>query len=149
MIMKLQLKLLVFIFLVIGIFSISQNYIYGQTSQQQEEEEGGGGEKKVELLSHKIETSGENSDKFFGKVHNMINKNVEYVIIIATFYDENGNILGGKSTYTKPNTIKPNMTASFEMSLNDNFPSNNITSYDVTISWRFSGESERYSNIYG
>jgi hypothetical protein len=79
----------------------------------------------------------------------MINKNVEFVIIIATFYDENGKIIGSKSTYTKPNTIKPNMTASFEMSLNYDTSFNNITSYDVTISWRFPGESERYSNIYG
>lgn len=141
--MRLQLKLLIGIFLVIGIFSLSHNYVYGQTAQQQE------GEKKVELISHKIERSDENSDKFIGEVQNMINKNVEYVIIIATFYDENGKIIESKSTYTKPNNIKPNMIASFEMILNDNIPSNNITSYDVTITWRFSGESERYSNIYG
>jgi hypothetical protein len=79
----------------------------------------------------------------------MINKNVEYIIIIATFYDENGKIIESKSTYTKPNSLKPNMIASFEMMLTDNVPSNNITSYDVTISWRFPGESERYSNVYG
>jgi hypothetical protein len=143
MVMRLQLKLLSGIILVIGIFSIYHNYIYGQTVQQQEEE------KKVELISHKIERSDENSNKFIGKVQNMINKNVEYIIIIATFYDENGKIIESKSTYTKPNSLKPNMIASFEMMLTDNVPSNNITSYDVTISWRFPGESERYSNVYG
>jgi hypothetical protein len=142
MVMRLQLKVLMSIFLAIGIFSIYHNYIYGQTVQQQE------GEKKVELISHKIERGDENSDKFIGKVQNMINKDVEYVIIIAIFYDENGKIIESKSTYTQPNNIKPNMTASFEMILNDNTP-NNITSYDVTISWRFAGESERYSNVYG
>lgn len=62
----------------------------------------------------------------------MINKNVEYVVIIGTFYDENGKIIGSKSTYTKPSNLKPNMTAPFEMSLND-YISSNITSYDVTI----------------
>ena len=143
MVMRLQLKLLSGIILVIGIFSIYHNYIYGQTVQQQEEE------KKVELISHKIERSDENSNKFIGKVQNMINKNVEYIIIIATFYDENGKIIESKSTYTKPNSLKPNMIASFEMMITDNVPSNNITSYDVTISWRFPGESERYSNVYG
>jgi hypothetical protein len=142
--MKLQLKLLIGIFIIICIFSVFQYSSYSQTSEQQEARE-----KKVELLSHKIEKNGQNSDRFIGQVHNMINKNVEYVIIIATFYDENGKMLGGKSTYTQPSTIKPNMTASFEMSLNDNFPSDNITSYDVTISWRYPGESERYSNVYG
>ena len=139
--MKLQLKLLIGVFLVIGIFVVFQNFSYSQTSEQEE------GEKKVELLSHKIQ-SVENSSKFIGQVHNTINKNVEYVIIIGTFYNENGEIIGSKSTYTKPNTIKPNMTASFEMILGDDL-SSNITSYDVTITWRFPGESERYSNVYG
>ena len=140
--MRLQLKFLMSIFLAIGIFSIYHNYIYGQTVQQQE------GEKKVELISHKIERDDDNSNKFIGKVQNLINKDVEYVIIIATFYDENGKIIESKSTYTQPNNIKPNMTASFEMILNGDTP-NNVTSYDVTISWRFPGESERYSNVYG
>ena len=139
--MKLQLKLLIGVFLVMGIFVVFQNFSYSQTSEQEE------GEKKVELLSHKIQ-SVENSSKFIGQVHNTINKNVEYVIIIGTFYNGNGEIIGSKSTYTKPNTIKPNMTASFEMILGDDLFSN-ITSYDVTITWRFPGESERYSNVYG
>ena len=138
--MKLLLKCLILVFLAIGIFSITQNYIYGQTSQLE-------GEKKVELLSHKIE-SNKDSNKFIGQVQNMIDKNVEYVAIIATFYDENGKMIGSKTTYTKPNNLKSNMTASFEMNLNDDV-SNNITSYDVTITWRFPGESERYSNVYG
>lgn len=139
--MKLQLKLLIGVFLVIGIFVVFQNFSYSQTSEQEE------GEKKVELLSHKIQ-SVENSSKFIGQVHNTINKNVEYVIIIGTFYNGNGEIIESKSTYTKPNTIKPNMTASFEMILGDDL-SSNITSYDVTITWRYPGESERYSNVYG
>ena len=79
----------------------------------------------------------------------MINKKVEYIIIIATFYNENSKIIGSKSTYTKPNTIKPNMTASFEMILEDDISSNNITSYDVIITWRFPVGSEKYSNVYG
>jgi hypothetical protein len=78
----------------------------------------------------------------------MLDKNVEFVTIITTFYDENGEIIGSKTTYTKPNNLKSNMTASFEMNL-DNGISRNITSYDVTITWRFPGESERYSNVYG
>jgi len=41
------------------------------------------------------------------------------------------------------------MMASFEMILNNNIPSDNKTSYDVTVTWRFTGKSERYSNVYG
>jgi hypothetical protein len=88
--MKLQLKILISIFLVIGVFVIFQNFSYSQTSQQQEE--GRGEEKNVELLSHKIQNV-DNSSKFIGQIHNMINKNVEYVIIIATFYDKDGKII--------------------------------------------------------
>jgi len=40
------------------------------------------------------------------------------------------------------------MIGSFEMILGNDLPSN-ITSYDVTITWRFPGESERYFNAYG
>ena len=148
--MELQLKLLIIVFLVIGVSLVFQNFSYSQASQaQQEAEEGGEEEKRVELSSHKVEKSGNSMGEFRGQIQNMINKNVEYVTIIATFYDENGKIIGSKSTYTKPNTIKPNMTASFEMILEDDIYSNNITSYDVTITWRFPGESERYSNVYG
>ncbi len=130
--MKLQLKFLIVVFLGIGIFLVFQNFSYSQASQaQQEAEEGGEEKKKVELSSHKVEKSENSMGKFRGQIQNMINKNVEYVTIIATFYDENGKIIGSKSTYTKPNTIKPNMTASFEMILYEDIYSN-IRSYDVT-----------------
>ena len=137
--MKLQLKVLISIFLVIGIFSTSQNFIYSQTTQDKE---------NVELLSHKVESGGERSDKFIGEVHNMINKNVAYVTIIGTFYDASGKMIGSKSTYSEPSNLTPNMTAPFEMLLDENI-SKNIASYDVTITWRYPGESEKHSNVYG
>jgi hypothetical protein len=137
--MKLQLKVLISIFLVIGTFLASQNFIYSQTTQDKE---------NVELLSHKVESGGEGSDKFIGQVHNMINKNVAYVTIIGTFYDASGKMIGSKSTYSEPSNLKPNMTAPFEMLLDENI-SKNIASYDVTITWRYPGESEKHSNVYG
>jgi hypothetical protein len=137
--MKLQLKVLISIFLVIGTFLASQNFIYSQTTQDKE---------NVGLLSHKVESGGEGSDKFIGQVHNMINKNVAYVTIIGTFYDASGKMIGSKSTYSEPSNLKPNMTAPFEMLLDENI-SKNIASYDVTITWRYPGESEKHSNVYG
>ena len=91
---------------------------------------------------------GENSGKFIGQVSNRINDNVDFVTITGTFYDETGEMIGSKSTYTKPSHLRSNMTASFEMSFDDDI-SNNIASYDVTITWRYPGESKKYSNIYG
>jgi hypothetical protein len=138
--MKRELKLLTSIFLVTVIFSTSQNFIYSQTTQEKE--------KNVGLLSHKMESGGEGSDKFIGQVQNMINKNVAYVTIIGTFYDASGKMIGSKSTYSEPSNLKPNMTAPFEMLLDENI-SKNIASYDVTITWRYPGESEKHSNVYG
>jgi hypothetical protein len=137
--MKRELKLLTSIFLVTVIFSTSQNFIYSQTTQDKE---------NVGLLSHKVESGGEGSDKFIGQVQNMINKNVAYVTIIGTFYDASGKMIGSKSTYSEPSNLKPNMTAPFEMLLDENI-SKNIASYDVTITWRYPGESEKHSNVYG
>jgi hypothetical protein len=136
--MKIKLQLLISAFLVIGIFSISQNYIYSQTTHE---------ENKVELLTQKMELAN-SSGKFIGQVINMGNKTVEYVTIIATFYDATGEMIGSKPTYSKPSSLKPNMTAVYEMFLDDDI-SNNIASYDVTITWRYPGESEKYSNVYG
>jgi len=136
--MKLQLRLIMIILLIIGIFFASQNSIYSQTKQE---------EKKVELLGHEVQNN-EYPNKLIGEVHNMINNNVEYVTIIVTFYDETGEKIGSKSTYSKPSTIKANMTAPFEMVLGDEI-SKNVASYDVTITWRYPGESEKYSNVYG
>ena len=136
--MKLQLRLITILLLIIGIFSASQNSIYSQTTQEG---------KKVELLSHEVQNN-EYTNKLIGEVYNMINNNVEYVTIIVTFYDETGEKIGSKSTYSKPSTIKSNMTAPFEMVLGDEI-SKNVASYDVTITWRYPGESEKYSNVYG
>jgi hypothetical protein len=138
--MKLQLKVLISIFLIIGTFLASQNFIYSQTTQDKE--------KNVGLLSHKMESGGEGLVKFIGQVHNMINKNVVYVTIIGTFYDASGKMIGSKSRYSEPSNLKPNMTAPFEMLLDENI-SKNIASYDVTITWRYPGESEKHSNVYG
>ena len=136
--MKLQLRLIMIILLIIGIIFSSQNSIYSQTTQE---------EKKVELLSHEVQNN-EYPNKLIGEVYNMINNNVEYVTIIVTFYDETGEKIGSKSTYSKPSTIKSNLTAPFEMVLGDEI-SKNIASYDVTITWRYPGESQKYSNVYG
>ena len=86
--MKLQLLSIICYLLVIGIFSASQNSVYGQ-----EYTTAGVEIKTVELLSHKVK-SGEYSDKLIGQVHNNIDKNVEYVQIIATFYDQNEGMFG-------------------------------------------------------
>ena len=93
----------------VGIFSTSMNFVYSQTTTE---------EKKVELLTSKIK-EGEYSTKFIGQVQNMLTENVEFVKIIATFYDQSGNMIGSKSTYAEPYDLQPKMKAPFEMYLDD------------------------------
>jgi hypothetical protein len=128
----------ILIIILVSVFSASINFVYGQETTITE--------KKVELLSHKVK-SGEYSDRFIGQVQNMIDKNVEFVEIIATFYDDTGEMIGSKTTYTQPSDLKPSMKAPFEMYLDEDI-ANYIGSYDVTITWQHPGETEEYSNIY-
>ena len=88
-------------------------------------------DKTVELLSPKVK-SGEYSDKLIEQVHNNIDKNVEYVQIIATFYDQNEGMFGSKSTYAQPSDLKQNMKAPLEMFLDDDV-ANELSAYDVTL----------------
>ena len=77
----------------------------------------------------------------------MVDKNVEYVEIIATFYDNTGEIIGSKSTYTQPSDLKSTMKAPLAISLSKDI-ANYIGSYDVTITWRYPDETTEYSNVY-
>lgn len=52
-----------------------------------------------------------------------------------------------RKSYAEPSDLKPNMKAPFEMYLDEEI-ANDIGSYDVTITWRHSGEIEEYSNVY-
>jgi hypothetical protein len=151
------LPILVFL-LVIGVYSTSQNSIpiYGQTTNtttliEKGEEE----QKKVELLSHKIRNGsssiGYSSDKLIGQVHNMLDKDVELVQIIATYYDANGEMIGSSTTFTQPTALKPNMKAPFEILLDEDI-ANELKAYDITITWRqITSELEgikEFSNTY-
>ena len=58
-----------------------------------------------------------------------------FVEIIATYYDQNGHIMGTDSTFSEPYDLKPNMKAPFQMSLGEAVVGE-IGSYDLTITWR-------------
>jgi hypothetical protein len=114
--MKLQILLPILSSLfVIGVFSTFQNSIftiYAQTSIPSIEEE-----KKVEVLSHKIRNGSSEylSDRLIGQVQNMLDKDVELVQIIATYYDADGEMIGSSTTFTQSTALKPNMKAPFEI----------------------------------
>lgn len=121
--MKLQILPVLVSLLAIGIFLGLQNSIsiYAQIGTGEEE-------KNVEL-NHKIR-SGVYSDKLIGQVQNMIDKDVQLVQIIATYYDANGEMIGSGTTFALPPALKPNMKAPFELLLDPDI-ANEIKEYMI------------------
>src|SRR5262249_685711 len=52
-------------------------------------------------------------DKLVGEVLNNGSITAEYVKVSASFYDQNGAIIGSEFTYTEPSTIRPGERAAF------------------------------------
>ena len=120
--MKLQLLLVLISLLVIGSFTTSQYFSllsYAQTPTH-----------SVDLKSHKIK----DDNRLIGQVQNNVGQNVTYVEIIATFYDQNGDITETEHTYSNPRDLKPGMKAPFEMDLDENLV-NDLNSYDLMVKW--------------
>ena len=100
----------------------------------------------VEILSHKIK-GGQFSDSLIGQIQNNFGKSIESVEVIATFYDENGDIVGTDNGYTSPSDLSAGMKAPFELLL-DEGTADDTSSYDVTLSWRQPGSFEQKSKVF-
>jgi hypothetical protein len=103
-------------------------------------------EKVVELKSHKIKGD-EFSDRLIGQVQNNVGKDVEFVQITTTFYDQLGDILATDFTYTDPTDLKPNMKAPFEMYLDEDV-ADGYELYDIMISWQYPDSSDEEVKVY-
>jgi len=120
--MKLQLLMGLISLLVIGSFTTSQYFSllsYAQTPTH-----------SVDLKSHKIKED----NRLVGQVQNNVGQNVTHVEIIATFYDQNGNISDTENTYSNPHDLKPGMKSPFQMDLDENLV-NDLNSYDLMVKW--------------
>jgi hypothetical protein len=141
--MKLQLFS---VLLITGIFSALQEAIfpiYSQTSTAIEEKGGEGGQEKiVGLKSHKIKAD----NTLIEQVQNNVTNEVNFVKIIATYYDQNGDITGTDFTFSDPYLLKPAMKAPFELSLDEEITSE-LGSYDLTITWR-NEDGTKDSKVY-
>jgi hypothetical protein len=71
-----------------------------------------------------------------GEVQNTGTEPVEYVQIIASFYNENGQFVGTDFTYTAPTTLSPGMKAPFDMQLlTDEKIVKESKKYQLTLTW--------------
>ena len=100
----------------------------------------------LELLSHKIK-EGDYSDSLIGQLQNNFAKKIESVQVIATFYDGNGDIVGTDYGYTTPSDLSSGMKAPFELRLDEGI-TDELASYDLTVSWRTSGSFGEDSKVF-
>jgi len=68
-----------------------------------------------------------------GEVKNTLGTNVEYVKIVATFYDSSDTVIGTDYTYTEIDILKPNQKSPFTLS---SYPDKiTVASYDIDIQY--------------
>lgn len=97
----------------------------------------------VKILSH---SSYYNSGYFYvvGEVQNLGNNNIEFVKIVATFYNSAGEIIGTDFTYTELDILTPNQKSPFEV---NSWPNEiNVDHYELSVQYRTTSDSP-YSNI--
>jgi hypothetical protein len=100
----------------------------------------------VVILSHKIK-EGDFSNSLIGQLQNHLNKKIQFVEVIGTFYDQAGDIIGTSNGYTSPTDLSPKMKAPFELRL-DQDVTDELASYDLTVSWRLPGKLSEESKVF-
>lgn len=92
---------------------------------------------KIEITSHNSYINSIGNLHVIGEIENNSPLIAEFVKIIGTFYDDNGNVVGTSYTYSNPTDIGSGEKAPFDLSLSDStIPVDQIKEYRLTISYR-------------
>lgn len=76
--------------------------------------------------------------KVVGEVENTLPNNINFVQIVATFYDDQNKVIGTAFTFTDLDILKPNQKSPFELS---SYPEEiNPSSYKLQLSYRKTSE---------
>ena len=71
----------------------------------------------LEIISHSSYITSSGYHRIFGTVKNNGSEEAEYVEVVCTYYNSEGNVIDTEWTYTDPSDIEVNETAIFEISL--------------------------------
>lgn len=92
---------------------------------------------KIQIRSHNSYVDPVGYMHVIGEIENNTFSTAEFVKIIGTFYDDNGNVVGTSSTYTDPSDIYPKQVAPFDLILSGStIPTDQIEEYKLMISYR-------------
>ena len=86
------------------------------------------------------------SDRIVGEISNSGSEPADYVEVVASFYDTNGQIVGTASGYTDPDTIQPGDKPFTVLVTGDAIEQDAVT-YDLTIQWRNSDFDEMSERV--
>jgi DNA-binding beta-propeller fold protein YncE len=94
----------------------------------------------VFVLSHSTKKDKIFKDTIYdivGEIKNTSDEEVTFVKIIATFYDDNGIVIGTDFTYTDPSDINPSRTAPYTLSIGfgDSIDVNDIAEAKYHLEW--------------
>jgi hypothetical protein len=85
----------------------------------------------ITLLSQRY-----NEDSLVGEVTNNGTAIAEFVKVSASFYDDNGNIVGREFTFADPHTLNPGDRSPFEMFISSDAIKQEATTYEFILQWQ-------------
>lgn len=89
---------------------------------------------KIPILSSSNYTDSLGYFNVVGEVQNTLSSNIEYVRIVATFYDSENTVIGTDFTYTDIDILTPNQKSPFELS---SYPDKiNPSSYKLSVDYQ-------------
>ena len=76
--------------------------------------------------------------KLVGEIKNKGDEEIRFVKLTATFYDNNGIVIGTDFEYARPHDILPGQTAPYEFTigLSDSIDVNDIAKAKYDLDWR-------------
>ncbi|MGD1837463.1 MAG: hypothetical protein ACPKPY_05330 [Nitrososphaeraceae archaeon] len=125
---------------IIIVFGLFPMLMISNSSYAQEDNQ-----KSIELLKYKFQKD-KNFGKLIGQIQNMLEKDIAFVKVIATFFNENGEIIGSESTNIDTDIVFSKMKVPFEMHLLEN-DIDDVGSFDIAITWK--GENSGFNAFEG
>ena len=102
-------------------------------------------QKTIELVKYKFQKD-KTTGKLIGQIQNMLENEVGFVKVIATFFNESGDIIGSESTNVDTDIVFAKMKVPFEMHLLDG-DIDDVEFFDIVITWK--GEKSGFNAVEG
>jgi len=90
---------------------------------------------EIALLSQQYNSEG-SGDKIVGEAINNGSASAQSVKVSASFYNQNGSIIGSASSPTDPSTIEPGNKAAFNIPISSDTIESDTENYELILQWK-------------